>query len=228
MRFTKRQNRKNKTVELFEAGFFYLSFQKINLTKIIMVTQLIFATNNANKVSEIKTVLGNLFDVISLKDAGINIDIPEPYETLEENASTKSKTIFELTGKNCFSEDTGLLVDALNGEPGVKSARYAGDAASNKENIEKLLLNLSNCENRKAHFRTIISLLLDGKETQFEGICEGQILKVPIGNKGFGYDSVFIPDGSNKSFAEMETEEKNKYSHRKKAVAKLVGFLVNK
>lgn len=215
-------------MELFETGFFYLRIQKFNLTKIVMVTQLIFATNNANKVSEIKTVLGNLFDVISLKDAGINIDIPEPYDTLEENAGTKSKTIFELTGKNCFSEDTGLLVDALNGEPGVKSARYAGDNANNKENIEKLLLNLGDNENRKAHFRTIISLIINGKETQFEGICEGQILTTPIGEKGFGYDAIFIPDGSTKSFAEMETEEKNKYSHRKKAVAKLVAFLMNK
>ncbi len=107
-----------------------------------MITQLIFATNNANKVAEIKKVLGDLFEVVSLKDAGIDIDIPEPFDTLEENAATKSKTIFELTGKNCFSEDTGLFVDALNGEPGVKSARYAGDNATNKDNIEKLLVKL--------------------------------------------------------------------------------------
>ncbi|MES2850511.1 MAG: RdgB/HAM1 family non-canonical purine NTP pyrophosphatase [Bacteroidota bacterium] len=193
-----------------------------------MITQLIFATNNANKVAEIKKVLGDLFEVVSLKDAGINIDIPEPFDTLEENASTKSKTIFELTGKNCFSEDTGLLVDALNGEPGVKSARYAGDNGDNKKNIEKLLSKLADNKNRKAHFRTIISLILDGKETQFEGICEGQILKTQVGEKGFGYDAIFIPDGSGKSFAEMETDEKNIYSHRKKAVTKLVAFLSNK
>ncbi len=190
-----------------------------------MIKQLVFATNNANKVAEIKKVLNGSFEVVSLKDAGIDIDIPEPYDTLEENATTKSKTIYELTGKNCFSEDTGLLVDALNGEPGVKSARYAGDNAGNKENIEKLLLKLGDTTNRKAHFRTIVSLILDGKETQFEGICEGQILKAPIGEKGFGYDAVFIPDGSNKSFAEMETDEKNIYSHRKKAMKKLIDFL---
>ncbi len=212
-------------MELFETGFFHLSFLIVNSIKTDMITQLVFATNNANKVSEIKTVLGNLFDILPLKEAGINIDIPEPFDTLEENASTKSKTIFELTGKNCFSEDTGLLVDALDGEPGVKSARYAGNSATNKENIEKLLLKLGDNTNRKAHFRTIISLILDGKETQFEGICEGQILKTPVGEQGFGYDAIFIPDGGNKSFAEMETEEKNKYSHRKKAVTKLVAFL---
>ncbi len=190
-----------------------------------MIKELVFATNNPNKVAEIKKVLGDLFEVISLKDAGIEIDIPEPYDTLEENANTKSKTIFELTGKNCFSEDTGLFVDALYGEPGVKSARYAGDTATNKENIEKLLVKLNDTANRKAHFRTIISLILDGKEIQFEGICEGRILKTQIGEKGFGYDAIFMPDGSNKSFAEMESEEKNIYSHRKKAVAKLVAFL---
>lgn len=190
-----------------------------------MVQELVFATNNANKVAEIKKVLGDLFEVVTLKDAGIDIDIPEPYDTLEENARTKSKTIFEMTGKNCFSEDTGLFVDALNGEPGVKSARYAGDKANNKDNIEKLLLNLNTIENRAARFRTIISLILNAKEHQFEGICEGYILQTPVGEKGFGYDAVFIPDGSQKSFAEMETEEKNIYSHRKKAVAKLMAFL---
>jgi XTP/dITP diphosphohydrolase len=193
-----------------------------------MLQELVFATNNQNKVAEIKKVLGSLFEVVTLKDAGIDIDIPEPYDTLEENAWTKSKTIFELTGKDCFSEDTGLFVDALHGEPGVKSARYAGDTATNKENIEKLLLNLSAVEKRTARFRTIISLMLDGKEQQFEGVCEGVILKTPVGEKGFGYDAVFIPAGSDKSFAQMETEEKNVYSHRKKAVAKLVAFLSSK
>lgn len=193
-----------------------------------MIDQLIFATNNTNKVLEIKNVLGNRFDIITLKDAGINIEIPEPYNTLEENAGTKSKTIFDITGKNCFSEDTGLFVDALNGQPGVKSARYAGDTASNKENIEKLLANLAGNNNRQARFRTIISLLLDGKEYLFEGICEGHILNKPVGEKGFGYDAIFVPDGANKSFGEMDTEEKNCFSHRKKAVAKLVQFLSTK
>jgi XTP/dITP diphosphohydrolase len=190
-----------------------------------MIKQLVFATNNANKVAEIKKILGDLFEVISLKDAGIDIDIPEPYDTLEQNAATKSKTIFELTGKNCFSEDTGLFVDALNGDPGVKSARYAGENAINKDNIEKLLTNLNGVEKRNARFRTIISLILNGEEKQFKGICEGVILKEPVGEKGFGYDAVFIPEGSTKSFAEMETEEKNMYSHRKKAMKKLIEFL---
>ncbi len=190
-----------------------------------MIEELVFATNNANKVAEIKKMLGNLFTVTSLKDAGIDIDIPEPYDTLEENARAKSKTIFEMTGKNCFSEDTGLFVDALNGHPGVKSARYAGDKATNKENIEKLLANLNGVEKRTARFKTVISLMQAGKEFQFEGVCEGEIIETPVGEKGFGYDAVFIPDGNEKTFAQMETEEKNIYSHRKKAMKKLIGFL---
>ena len=193
-----------------------------------MINKLVFATNNPNKVAEIKKVLGNSFEVISLKDAGIDIDIPEPYETLEENAATKSNTIFTLTGNDCFSEDTGLFVDSLNGEPGVKSARYAGEPASNKANIDKLLFKMDKNENRKARFRTVISLIANGKEFQFEGICEGRILPEPVGEKGFGYDAVFMPNGSEKSFAQMEMEEKNIYSHRKKAVAKLVQFLSEK
>lgn len=193
-----------------------------------MTDQLIFATNNQNKVAEVKSVLGNSFEVISLKEAGIDIDIPEPYDTLEENAAAKSTTIFELTGKNCFSEDTGLFVDALDGEPGVKSARYAGEAANNKDNIEKLLLNLGNNENRKARFRTIISLILNKTAYTFEGICEGHILTAPIGEQGFGYDAVFVPDGSDNSFAQMDTAGKNKFSHRKKAMAKLITFLAEK
>ena len=190
-----------------------------------MTNQIVFATNNANKVAEIKNVLGGQFEVISLKDAGIEIDIPEPYDTLEENARTKSTTIFELTSKDCFSEDTGLFVDALNGAPGVKSARYAGEQATNQDNIQKLLLQLNGIENRTARFRTVISLMQNGTEQQFEGVCEGIILPAPIGEKGFGYDALFIPNGSSKSFAQMETEEKNLYSHRKKAVKKLIDFL---
>jgi len=190
-----------------------------------MTNQLVFATNNPNKVAEIKKVLGGQFDVISLTEAGIDIDIPEPYETLEENARTKSKTIFELTGKDCFSEDTGLFVDALNGAPGVKSARYAGEQATNHQNIQKLLEQLNGIEMRTARFRTVISLMQNGIEYQFEGICEGIILFAPVGEKGFGYDAIFIPEGSSRSFAQMETEEKNLYSHRKKAVKKLIDFL---
>lgn len=189
--------------------------------------KLIFATNNQHKTEEIRSVIKNNFDILTLAEAEINIDIPEPYNTLEENASAKSIKIYELTHTNCFSEDTGLEVVALNGEPGVKSARYAGNDRSFDANIEKLLINLADKENRNARFRTVISLILDGKETLFEGICEGKIINERKGNKGFGYDPVFIPNGSDKTFAEMNIDEKNKFSHRKKATEKLVAFLNN-
>jgi len=188
---------------------------------------LILATNNQHKVDEIRSVLDDEFIIISLKEAGIDIDIPEPYLTLEANASEKSKTIHELTHQNCFSEDTGLEVDALNGEPGVKSARYAGEEKNFKANIDKLLANLKGKENRKARFRTVISLIWNNEEYLFEGISEGKIIDVPRGELGFGYDPVFVPDESDRTFAEMTLEEKNKYSHRSKAVEKLVAFLRN-
>ncbi len=186
---------------------------------------LIFATNNDHKVQEIRSVIGNKFNIITLKEAGIDIDIPEPHNTLEENATEKSTTIHRLTNQNCFSEDTGLEVEALNGEPGVKSARYAGDTRNFQANIDKLLLNLQDKENRNAQFRTVISLILDNTEYLFEGVCKGKIIKDQKGLQGFGYDPVFIPDGSEKTFAEMSMEEKNIYSHRKKATDKLIGFL---
>jgi len=187
--------------------------------------KLVFATNNQNKVDEVRSVLGKRFDIISLKEAGIDIDIPEPHDTLEANASEKSKTIFRLTNKNCFSEDTGLEVEALNGEPGVKSARYAGENRSFEDNIEKLLFNLSTADNKAARFRTVISLILDDNEYLFEGICPGRIISAKKGSYGFGYDPIFVPDGSEKTFAEMEMDEKNKFSHRKKAMQKLIEFL---
>lgn len=190
-----------------------------------MKTTLIFATNNQNKVEEIRAVTGALFEIITLKEAGIDIDIPEPHDTLEANASEKSQTIHNLTGQNCFSEDTGLEIDALNGEPGVKSARYAGDGRDFQKNIDKVLEKLQGKTNRAARFRTVISLILDNKEYLFEGVCEGHILEDQRGSHGFGYDPVFVPTGSATSFAEMTMAEKNKYSHRKKAVAKLIGFL---
>ena len=187
--------------------------------------KLIFATNNQHKVEEIRSVLANKFDIITLKEAGIDIDIPEPYATLEENASGKSATIFQLTGINCFSEDTGLEVVSLNGEPGVKSARYAGDDRTFDKNIEKLLVNLAGKSDRSARFRTIISLILDGKETLFEGICEGKIITERKGTRGFGYDAVFVPAESNKTFAEMTLPEKSQFSQRARATEKLVTFL---
>jgi XTP/dITP diphosphohydrolase len=187
--------------------------------------QLIFATNNQHKVEEIQAAIGQHLEVISLKQAGIDIDIPEPHDTLEANAAEKSQTIFRLTGENCFSEDTGLEVDALNGEPGVKSARYAGEDKAFAKNIEKLLGKMGNTENRRARFRTVISLLWQGQQWLFEGICEGTIIHEPTGEGGFGYDPVFMPAGSNRTFAQMTMAEKNDFSHRKKAADKLVLFL---
>ncbi|MFN8251966.1 MAG: RdgB/HAM1 family non-canonical purine NTP pyrophosphatase [Ferruginibacter sp.] len=186
---------------------------------------LIFATNNQHKTDEIRLVLGGSFNIITLKEAGIDIDIPEPHDTLEANASEKSGTIYRLTGKNCFSEDTGLEVEALNGAPGVKSARYAGENRSFDANIDKLLLELRPYDNKKARFRTVISLLMNEKEFLFEGICAGTIINERKGDNGFGYDPVFIPDGSEKTFAEMSMEEKSAFSHRKKAVQQLIDFL---
>ncbi len=189
------------------------------------MTELIFATNNQNKVDEIQALIPNDFLIFALKEAGIDLEIPEPYDTLQENARIKSTTIHGLTSKNCFSEDTGLFVEALNGQPGVKSARYAGEGKSFSDNVQKLLTNLKGTDNRKAYFQTVISLILEGKEIQFEGICSGKIIDEPVGEKGFGYDPIFIPDGSTKTFAEMTMDEKNRFSHRKKAMAKLLSFL---
>jgi XTP/dITP diphosphohydrolase len=192
--------------------------------------ELIFATNNQHKADEIKTIVPQHIKIITLQQAGIDINIPEPHETLEENAAEKGRTIFAYTGKNCFGEDTGLEVTALNGEPGVYSARYAGEehlnmVSSSEKNMTKLLNKLQPYADRSAQFRTIIFLILDNKEYFFEGICKGSIGFQPKGDKGFGYDPVFIPKGSNKTFAEMSMEEKNQYSHRKKAMGKLVTFL---
>lgn len=189
---------------------------------------LIFATNNENKVREIRHALNNQFHIISLKEAGILVDIPEPHDTLEDNAREKSMVIHQLTGKDCFSEDTGLEVEALGGAPGVLSARYAGPEQNASKNMEKLLSALEGITNRKARFRTVISLIYHGKEYQFEGICPGVILDKKQGEQGFGYDPLFIPDGAGKSFADMSMEEKNKYSHRKKATAKLAEFLMTR
>src|SRR5450432_2563747 len=187
--------------------------------------KLIFATNNQHKVTEMQQAVGNAFELVSLKDAGIDIDIPEPHDTLEANASEKSWTINKLYNVNCFSEDTGLETESLNGGPGVKSARYAGEDKSFERNIDKLLFKLSDIKNRNAKFRTVISLIINKREYLFEGICEGEIGKTPRGNNGFGYDAVFIPAGAVKTFAEMTLKEKELYSHRKKASDKMVSFL---
>lgn len=188
---------------------------------------LIFATNNKHKVAEVQTILDSKWNILSLSEAGINIDIPEPHDTLEANATEKSATIFRITGKSCFSEDTGLEVEVLNGAPGVHSARYAGEQCSFTDNIEKLLTELQGQANRKAQFRTVISLQLNGTEYLFEGICQGMIIDHTKGADGFGYDAVFVPDGDNRTFAEMSMAEKNRYSHRRKAMDKLIYFLEN-
>jgi XTP/dITP diphosphohydrolase len=187
--------------------------------------ELIMATNNPHKVEEIRSALPEGISIRSLKEAGIDIEIEEPYDSLEKNAAEKARVIRNLTNKDCFSEDTGLEVKILNNEPGVRSARYAGDNASYGSNTDKLLKNLEGQSDRSARFRTIICLLLNEKEYYFEGICEGRILEGKKGEKGFGYDPVFQPEGADKSFAEMNMEEKNKFSHRSKAVAELVAFL---
>ncbi len=186
---------------------------------------LIFATNNDHKAEEIRALLKNQVSIITLKEAGIDKDIPEPFDTLEENARAKSTAIYEWKAMDCFGEDTGLEVYALDMEPGVKSARYAGDDRSPEANIDKLLRKMEGLKDRRARFRTVISLLIDGKENLFEGICEGRITEGKKGSQGFGYDPVFIPEGAGKSFAEMTMEEKGRYSHRGIAVQKLVAFL---
>jgi len=191
-----------------------------------MMHTLIFATNNSNKAREIATMLSNNIEVKSLSDLNISIDIPEPHNTLKENAQEKSRTIFQTTGKACFGEDTGLEVDALMGAPGVKTARFAGEHATALDNMQLLLKKLESERNRTARFRTIISLILEnGDEYFFEGICEGDIALQPLGEDGFGYDPIFIPKGSEVPFAAMSMEEKNKFSHRKKAMAKLLSFI---
>lgn len=187
--------------------------------------QLIFATNNQNKVAEIQSLVGADFNVQSLAQAGIDIDIPEPYDTFQENALTKAKSIHALTQQNTFSEDTGLEIEILHGAPGVKSARYAGDTKDFQANIDKVLLEMKDATNRAAQFRTVICLIWENQTHYFEGICKGQITLDQSGNSGFGYDPIFIPDGSNKRFAEMTMEEKNQFSHRQKAVTQLFAFL---
>ena len=195
------------------------------LYNFLKMIELIFATNNQNKAAEINKMVSHLYRIITLKEAGIDIDIPEPYETLKENAFEKSITIHRLTGKNCFSEDTGLFVKSLHGEPGVKSARYAGEGKTTKDNIDKLLTKLDKCENRDAFFQTIISLIINNEQYYFEGICKGTITTQFKGESGFGYDPIFVPDGATKTFAEMTTEDKNTFSHRKEATLKLIHFL---
>lgn len=188
--------------------------------------QLIFATNNLHKLKEISAMLDSRFSLQSLKEVGITEDIPEEEDTLEGNASAKAWYVFRKTGSNCFADDTGLEIEALSGRPGVKSARYAGPECIAANNIKKVLVELDGVTDRKARFRTIISLILDGKEYQFEGIVNGRIIDNERGAEGFGYDPVFVPDGYEDTFAEMPLKLKNTISHRANALSKLVSFLL--
>lgn len=187
--------------------------------------KIVFATNNKHKLDELKQILSGKFEVLGLIDIGFKGDIPETGHTLAENASIKSHHIFDRFGIDCFSDDTGLEVDALNGEPGVFSARYAGAQSTYEQNVDKLLHELKDVKQRSARFKTVISLIMNGIENQFEGSVEGSITTERHGEEGFGYDPVFLPNGYQQTFAEMSAILKNKISHRGKAVVKLVEFL---
>ncbi|MGP1437099.1 MAG: non-canonical purine NTP diphosphatase [Phocaeicola sp.] len=191
-----------------------------------MKKKLVFASNNAHKLYEIKEILGNDYDILNLQDINCHTDIPETADTLEGNAYLKASYIFEHYHTNCFADDTGLEVEALNGAPGVYSARYGGgeghDSAANRK---KLLENMTNKSDRKARFRTVICLIEDGEKHFFEGEVKGQIIQEERGTSGFGYDPIFIPNGYDKTFAELGEEIKNKISHRARAVAKLCEYL---
>lgn len=192
-----------------------------------MKQKLVFATNNQHKLEEVSAILGNHIELLSLKDINCETDIPETADTLEGNALLKAQYIYNNFNLNCFADDTGLEIEALNNEPGVYSARYAGEDKSAEANMLKVLDKLKNETNRKAQFRTAVSLILDGKEYLFEGIIKGEIIKEKRGNNGFGYDPVFVPEGYNQTFAELGNEIKNKISHRALAINKLCDFLRN-
>ena len=187
--------------------------------------KIVFATNNAHKLEEVRAIVGDRFEIIPLAQTGITEEIPETADTLDGNALQKARYVFERTGLDCFADDTGLEVEALNGAPGVHSARYATDGHDFAANNAKLLRELEGQENRRARFRTVISLIRNGVEEQVEGIVEGRIATTMTGSEGFGYDPLFIPEGYDKSFAEMSAEEKNAISHRGRAVEALVKIL---
>ena len=189
-----------------------------------MKKKFVFATNNAHKLEEVTAILGNKIELLSMKDINCHADIPETADTLEGNALLKARYIFENYQLDCFADDTGLEVEALNGAPGVYSARYAGDAHNSEANMKKLLQDMEGIENRKAQFRTVFALIINGKEHLFEGIVKGEITKHRHGTSGFGYDPVFIPEGYTQTYAEMGNELKNKISHRGRAIQQLIAF----
>jgi len=204
---------------LFDNTLFYINF----FTRM----QLIFSTHNQFKLVELQQLLKDKVTLLSLSDLGVFEEIEETGKTLKDNALLKAKIIYDKYGKNVFADDTGLEIEALNGAPGVLSARFAGEEKNATKNIEKVLKLLEDKKNRKACFKTVIALILNGKDYFFEGTVEGQILYKPIGSRGFGYDPIFMPDGYEVSFAQMEPETKNRISHRGKAVEKLIKFLNN-
>ena len=190
-----------------------------------MKKKFVFATNNAHKLEEVTAILGDKIELLSMKDIHCHADIPETADTLEGNALLKARYIFENYNMDCFADDTGLEVEALNGAPGVYSARYAGDAHNSEANMRKLLQDMEGIENRKAQVRTVFALIINGKEHLFEGIVKGEITKHRCGSSGFGYDPVFIPEGYTQTYAEMGNTLKNKISHRALATNKLCNFL---
>jgi XTP/dITP diphosphohydrolase len=187
--------------------------------------KLLFATNNKHKLSEVRDAAGEMIEILGLSEVGFAGDIPEDHETLEENALQKARFIKQQTGMDCFADDTGLEIDALDGRPGVFSARYAGNQCNPEENIKKVLSEMEGIGQRRACFRTVIALIMNDEEFLFEGVAEGEIIKEKRGISGFGYDPVFLPQGFKETFAEMDNALKNKISHRAKAVNDLIDFL---
>jgi XTP/dITP diphosphohydrolase len=192
------------------------------------IISLVFATNNRHKVREVQEVIGNGIHLLNLRDLGFTGEIPEEQDTIDGNAAQKARFIYDRYKINCFADDTALEIEALNGEPGVYSARYAGDACSFEDNMKKVLTSMSGAENRDARFRTVIALVEDGRLLTFQGIIRGTITEEKRGKNGFGYDPVFLPDGFDRTFAEMEPDEKNRISHRALAMQKLIAYLTTK
>ena len=187
--------------------------------------KLVFATNNKNKVKEIKQLLDNSIEILSLEDIGCTEDIPETADNIEGNAIQKAEYVFNKYGLNCFADDTGLEIEALNGEPGVYSARYAGEQKNAEDNMNKVLEKLEGINNRTAQFKTVIALIIDGKTKCFEGIAKGEMTTKKSGDEGFGYDPIFKPNGYDITFSEMDLDLKNKISHRARATFKLIDYL---
>lgn len=193
-----------------------------------MGRKIVFATNNAHKLEEVRAILGGMFDLVTLRECGITEDIPEEQPTIEGNALQKARYVYERTGADCFADDTGLEVDVLGGAPGVRSARYATDGHDFEANVRLLLKNMKDADNRRARFKTVIALILDGREYTFEGIVNGHITEKCYGDEGFGYDPVFMPDGHSQTFAQMPADLKNTISHRALAVNSFAGFMKEK